>query len=81
VLRVTQGNEARLTWTAPAGGADSFRVLSLSGASVDLGGATTSWSGPLPGADCFVVESVRAGVVTGQTDVVCGIGGVSTLGG
>jgi hypothetical protein len=80
-LRVTQAGTAGLTWNPPSGGGhDGFRVVSLSGMSIDLGPTVGSRNLPLSGFDCFMVLAVRTGAPIGNTDIACGLTVVSTLG-
>ncbi len=79
-LRVTQSGNAALTWSAPQGGQDGFRIVSMSGSTINLGPTSGSQTIPLPSFDCFMVLAMRTGLATGNTDIVCGLAGVSNLG-
>lgn len=80
-LRVTQSSNASLTWSAPQGGGqDGFRIVTLSGSTVDVSGTTGSRVFPLQGFDCFMVFAMRNNIAMGNADVVCGLAGVSNLG-
>ncbi len=80
-LRVTQTENAALSWSGPlAGGQDGFRILSLSGQTVSVEASALSRTFALPGFDCFMVFALNGGLAIGNTDAVCGLAGVSTLG-
>ncbi len=80
-LRVTQAGNAELSWfPSPTGDQDAFRILRLNGSTIDLPGATLNRTFPLSGFDCFMVTALRAGIPIGNTDAVCALAGVSTLG-
>ena len=83
-LSLRQTANATLTWTAPAGGADSYLLVTipLDGApstNVALPGSAVSSTQPVIAAGaCFQLVAFK-GAGNGQTNVFCGLPGVSTL--
>lgn len=83
-LGLNQSSTATLSWTAPAGGADSYALVTLplfGGAptSISLPGtaaSTTHATGGLP--MCYVLVAFQ-GAANGSTNLLCGIPGVATL--
>ena len=73
-----------MTWTAPAGGATSYLLvrIPLDGSpitNVSLAGSTTSSVQTVTAVGtCFQLIAYQ-GLVFGNSDVLCGIPGVSTL--
>jgi hypothetical protein len=80
-LRVSEAGSAALTWDAPLGnGEDGYRIISLSGIVLDVAAGAGSQTFPMPNFDCFMVLAMKQGNVIGNTDILCGLAGASTLG-
>ena len=83
-LKLGQTVNATMTWTAPAGGADSYLLqrIPLDGSpitAVPLGGGVTSTTEAVTEAGtCFQLIGFK-GAGFGTSDVLCGVPGVSTL--
>lgn len=81
-LTLEETNVARLTWSAPASGAgDGYAIFLLptGGQFHRFGSGRTSASLELSGFTCFMVAPTSGGRPIGNSDVVCGMPGVSTL--
>jgi V8-like Glu-specific endopeptidase len=80
-LQLNQSSLATLSWTAPAGVLyDGYVLAPLGGTPQALPANATTHSVSLTGPTCFVLFVTRFGAVAGNSDVVCGVPGVSTLG-
>ena len=83
-LALNQSPTASMTWTTPPGGADSYlmAVIPLDGSPATfppLLGSATSYSLAVTSAGtCFQLVAFK-GAGVGQTNVLCGVPGVSTL--
>jgi DNA-binding beta-propeller fold protein YncE len=80
-LRLNQSAFASLTWNPPPGGIpDGYLLVPLGGDAQILPGTATSASQlPTTSAVCFVLGALQSGVLTGFTDIACGIPGFSNL--
>lgn len=85
-LSLNQTDTATMTWTGPAGGADGYTlvVLPLDGSPPSLlplpGSATSYEFETFAVYHCFILVGKRAGAPDGNTDPLCALPGVSTLG-
>jgi V8-like Glu-specific endopeptidase len=80
-IQLNQSSLATLSWTAPPGLLyDGYMLVPLGGSPQLLPAGTTSHPWLLPGPTCFVLFATRFGAPVGNSDIVCGIPGVSTLG-
>jgi len=80
-IRLNQSTTAALTWNAPTGGTqDSYLLLTVGGASQNLGATATSATVSTPGFTCVVIGAIQAGALLGYTDLECGLPGFSNLG-
>lgn len=83
-LAMNQSQTASLSWSAPAGGADSYviGIIPLNGqapSNVVLPGTATSVTRDTGGLPvCYLVAAIR-GATFGITDALCGVPGFSTL--
>jgi hypothetical protein len=81
-LQLNQSSVASLVWTGPQGVIyDGYVLVPLGGTPITLPASATSQSLSLSGPTCFVLFVTRFGAVVGNSDVVCGVPGVSTLAG
>ena len=84
-LTLNQTATATMTWTTPAGGADSYLLqrIPLDGTPIDnvplAGGAITAGEAVTAAGTCFPRIAFQAAAF-GTSDVPCGVPGVSTLG-
>lgn len=85
-LGLNQSPTATLTWQPPAGGADAYELVVIPlnftpPAILPLGAGATSTTYDTAGVGtCFILVGKRAGVPPGNTDPLCGVPGVATLG-
>lgn len=85
-LTLRQSTNALITWTEPAGGADSYLLVTipLDGAPpTNLAipaGATATLRPVISAGTCFQLVAFK-GAAFGQTNVLCGVPGVATAGG
>jgi hypothetical protein len=83
-LALNQSATATMTWSPPAGGADSYLLvrIPLDGSPIDNvslgGGATSSAQAVVPAGTCFQLVAYR-GADFGTSDVLCGVPGIVTL--
>jgi hypothetical protein len=69
-----------MSWSPPAGGGhDDYLVVRLGGGSQPAGASQTTATMLLSGPTCFVVVAMRSGAPMGNSDILCGIPGVSNL--
>jgi hypothetical protein len=81
-LRLNQSTTASLGWARPLFEApDGYLLLTLGGEAQILGADVAGVNLATNGFTCFVLGALRAGGLTGYTDILCGIPGFSTLGG
>lgn len=74
--------QARPATGAPAGGGqDVHALLHLGGSPVVLGADATRASQAMSVPTCCLLFALRLTTATGNTDLLCGIPGVSTVGG
>ncbi len=80
-LRLNQSSVASLSWTGPLGGGfNGYLLAPLGGTPVPLAGSATSATVALSGPTCYVLFATASGTPVGNSDIVCGIPGASTLG-
>jgi hypothetical protein len=80
-LRLNQNYTASLNWNPPANGQqDSYRLILVSGGTINLDGSATSVKVPVTGFACFTLQALRQGAIIGSTNGVCGIPNYSNLG-
>jgi hypothetical protein len=81
ILRLNQSSTASLSWAPPPGGGqDSYLLVTIGGAADSLPASATSATRPMNGLTCFALGAMRNGVLTGYTDILCGLPGFSNLG-
>ena len=84
-LKIGGTTNATMTWSAPAGGADSYLLqrIPLDGSPITAvplgGGVTTSTQAVTAAGTCFQLIAFK-GAGFGTSDVLCGVPGVGTLG-
>lgn len=80
-MRLNQSNVASFSWQGPLGGGqDGFALFPLGEAPIPLAGSATGATHAMAGPTCYALFATRGGVAIGNTDILCGIPGVSTLG-
>ncbi len=80
-LRLNQSNVASLSWTGPIGGGfNGYLLVPIGGTAIPLSASATSTSVALGGPTCYVLFATSSGTPVGNSDIVCGIPGASTLG-
>ncbi len=80
-MRLNQSNIASLSWGAPlGGGANGFLLFPLGSSGIPFPNTTTSTSLALSSPTCYVLFATVSGIPVGNSDIVCGIPGASTVG-
>ncbi len=80
-LQFNQSSQARITWQPPPSGPpDRYLLIAAGEPARPVPPSTTSLTVPVNGLSCYMVGAVRGGMLTGYTDFVCGLPGISNLG-
>jgi endo-1,4-beta-xylanase len=78
-ISLNQTSTATLTWLPPVSGATAYLLVPSSGPPISLAGTATGASHSLAGPTCYAVFAFSGPSFVGNSDLVCGIPGLSSL--